>query len=147
MVVDVKLAAVNNSNHAKVPTKATIGSAGYDLFAAVDAVVPANSNTLVSIKLNMEIPSGYFGKVHPKSSLLSNYKITTDGGVIDSDYHGTVKVIMVNHLKRDFKIQKGERIAQMIFQKKKEDVNFIKIDESELSETEKGAGGFGSTGI
>ena len=119
MVIDVKLAAVNNSNHAKVPTKATIGFAGYDLFAAVDAVVPANSNTLVSIKLNMEIPSGYFGKVHPKSSLLSNYKITTDGGVIDSDYHGTVKVIMIYHLKRDFKIQKGERIALMIFQKKK----------------------------
>ena len=95
----------------------------------------------------MEIPSGYFGKVHPKSSLLLNYKISTDGGVIDSDYHGTVKVIMVNHLKRDFKIQKGERIAQMIFFLKKEDVNFIKIDESELSETEKGAGGFGSTGI
>ena len=86
MVVDVKLAAVNNSNHAKVPTKATIGSAGYDLFAAVDAGVPGNSNALVSLKLNMEIPSGYFGKVNLRSSLLLNYKITTDGGVIDSDY-------------------------------------------------------------
>ena len=116
------------------------------MFAAVDAGVPGNSNALVSLKLNMEIPSGYFGKVHLRSSLLLNYKITTDGGVIDSDYRDTVKVIMVNHLKKDFKIQKGARIAQMIFQKI-EDVNFIKIDESELSKTERGAGGFGPTCI
>ena len=75
------------------------------MFAAVDAGVPGNSNALVSLKLNMEIPSGYFGKVYPRSSLLLNYKITTDGDVIDSDYWGTVKVIMVNHLKKDFKIQ------------------------------------------
>ena len=129
-----------------MPTKATLGSAGYDLFAAVNAVVPSNSNDLVSLKLNMEILSGYFAKVHPRSSLLLNYKITTDGGVIDSDYRGTVKVIMINHSKKDFEIQKGERFAQMIFQKK-EDVNFVKIDESELSETERGAGGFGSTSI
>ena len=107
MVIDVKFATVNNYNHAKVPANATIGSAGYDLFPAVDAVVSPNSNALVSLKLNMEIPSGYFGKVHPKSSLLLNYKTTTDGGVIDSDYRGTVKVIMVNHLKKDFKIQKN----------------------------------------
>ena len=129
-----------------MPTKATLGSARYDLFAAVNAVVPSNSNDLVSLKLNMEILSGYFAKVHPRASLLLNYKITTDGGVIDSDYRGTVKVIMINHSKKDFKIQKGERFAQMIFQKK-ENVNFVKIDESELSETERGAGGFGSTGI
>ena len=63
----------------------------------------------------MEIPSGYFGKVYPRSSVLLNYKITTDDSVIDSDYERTVKVIMVNHSKKDFKIQKGERIAQMIF--------------------------------
>ena len=86
MVIDVKFAAVNNSSHARVPTKVTIGSAAYDLFAEVDAVVPANSNALVSLKLNMEIPSGYFGKVCPRSSLLLNFKVTTDGGVIDSDY-------------------------------------------------------------
>ena len=79
--------------------------------------------------------------------MLLNCKITTDGGVIDSDYWGTAKVIMINHSKKDFKNQKEERIAQMIFQKKKENVNFVKIDESELSETEKGVGGFGSTGI
>ena len=146
MVIDVKFAAVNNSSHAREPTKVTIGSAAYDLFAEVDAVVPANSNALVSLKLNMEIPSGYFGKVHPRSSLLLNFKVTTDGGVIDSDYRGTVKVIMINHSKKDFKIQKGETIAQMIFPKK-EDINFIEIHESELSKTERGAGGFGSTGI
>ena len=146
VVTDVKFAAVKNSNHSRVPTKATVGSVGYDLFAAVDAVVPSNSNALVSVMLNMEIPSGYFGKVHPRSSLLLNYKITTDSGVIDSDYRGTVKVIMINHSKKDFKIQKGETIAQMIFPKK-EDVNFIEIHESELSKTERGAGGFGSTGI
>ena len=139
MVFDVKFAAVNNSNHARVTTKATIGSAGHDLFAAVDAVVPANSNALVSPKLNMEIHSGYFGKVHLRSHLFLNYKITADGGMIDSDYRGTVKVIMVNHLKKHFKIQRGERITQIIFQKK-EDVNFIKIGESELRESERGAG-------
>ena len=85
MVIDVKFTAVNNSSHARVPTKATIGSAGYDLFPAVDAAVPANSKALVSLKRNMAIPSGYFGKVHPRSSLLLNYKITTNGGVTDSD--------------------------------------------------------------
>ena len=106
MVIDVNFAAINNSNHARVPTKATIASAGYDLFAAVDAVALSNSKALVSLKLNMEIPSGCFGEVHPRSSLFLNYKVTTDGDAIDSDYRGTVKVIMVNHSKKDFKIQK-----------------------------------------
>ena len=78
--------------------------------------------------------------------MLLNYKITTNGSVTDSDYRGNVKVIMVNHSEKEFKIQKGEKIAQMISQKK-EDVNFIEIHESELSKTERGAGGFGSTSL
>ena len=66
--------------------------------------------------------------------------------MIDSDYLGTVKVMMVNHSKKYFRTQKGEIIAQMIFQEK-EDVNFIEIHESELSKNERDAGGFGSTSI
>ena len=106
MVIDVKFAAVNNSSHARVPTKATIGSASYDLFVAVDAVVPANSNALVSLKLNMEIPSGYIGKVYPRFNLLLNYKVTTGDSVIDSDYQGIVKVIMINHSIKILKFKK-----------------------------------------
>ena len=89
-----------------MPTKKTVGSAGYNLFAAVDGVVPSNSNALVYLKLNMEIPSGYFGKIHRRSSLFLNYKITTDGGVIDSDYRGLVKIIMINHSKKILKFKK-----------------------------------------
>lgn len=94
--------------------------------------------------MKIEIPQGYFGKIHPRSSLIRSYFVTVDGGVIDSDFRGVLKILMMNHSNEDFNVNLGKRDAQIIFQKK-EDVNFVKVQESDLSETSRGAGNFGST--
>ena len=144
-MIEVKYTASNNSYHAKEPFQATRGSAGCDLFAAESKPILARSVDLLSTELKIEIPKGYYGKIHPRSSLIRNYFVTVDGGVIDSEFRGILKIIMINHLSEDFTVKLGERVAQIIFQKR-EDVNFVKVQESELSETSRGAGSFGSTG-
>ena len=92
----------------------------------------------------MEIPCGYFGKIYPRSSLLKKYFVSCDAGVIDSDFCGTVLILMINNSNDPILIKPGQRIAQIVFHKK-EEVVFKNVNC--LSSTERGAGGFGSTGI
>ena len=99
----------------------------------------------VSAELKLEIPKGYYGKIHPRLSLIKNYFLTVDGGVLDANFCGTVKIIMINHSREDFKVNLGKRVAQVIFGKK-EEVNFIKVCKKGLTETSRGIGGFGSAG-
>ena len=142
-MIDVKYAASNNSYHTKEPFQGTPGS--FDLFGAESKVILAKSINTVSTELELAIPKGYYGKINPRSSLIKKFFVTIDGGVLDADFCGTVKTIMINHLRKDVKVNLGERVAQVIFQKK-EEVNFIKGWEKELTETSRGIGGFGSTG-
>ena len=93
--------------------------------------------------MNFEIPSGYYGKIFPPSSLIKEYFVTVDAAVIDLDFCGSVYVLMINHLRNDFLVHIGQRIAQIVFHKCK-DVKFIKT--KTLSETVRGVGGFRSTG-
>ena len=144
-MIDVKYAASNNSYHAKEPFQGTCDSAGYDLFAAEGKVILVKFVDTVSTELKLEILKGYYGKIHPRSSLIKNYFVTVDGSVLDTDFRGTVKIIMINHSREDFKVNLGKRVAQVIFAKKEEE-NFIKVCKKGLTETSRGIGGFGSAG-
>ena len=92
--IEVKYAVANSSLHATEPKKATIGSAGYDLFAVEEKILIPICVTLITIELKMEIPSAYFGKIYPRSSLLEKYFVSCDTGVIDSNFCDTVLILM-----------------------------------------------------
>ena len=109
------------------------------MFAAEEKILLPPCVTPITIELKMEIPCGYFGKVHPRSSLLKKYFASC---VIDSDFRGTVLILMTNNSKDPILIKAGQIILQIVFHKK-EEVVFKKVDC--LSSTERRAGGFGST--
>ena len=125
------------------PRKATIDSAGHDIFVAEDKILQPGLCTTVSLEINMEISKGYFSKIYPHSGLLVDHFVSCDGGAIDSGYRGIVKAIMRNHSEAMYEISIGQRIAQLIFHKV-EEVSFIKADT--LTKTERECGGFGYTG-
>ena len=91
----------------------------------------------------MEMPVGYYAEIRPRSGLAVKHGIDTLAGVIDSDYRGEVKVVLVNHSDSTFIIKAGDRIAQLVF-RKHETPNIMIVDE--LGDSVRGAGGFGSTG-
>ena len=117
--IEVKYAVANNSIHVKEPKKATIGSTGYNLFAAEKILLP-RCVTPITIELKMKIPCGYFGKVYPSLSLLKNYFVSCDTDVTDSDFRGAVLILMTNNSKDPILINAGQRIAQIVFHKKQE---------------------------
>jgi len=130
------------SDKATVPKRALPGSAGLDLSASEDVTIPPRKWKLVSTGLAMQIPGGYYGRIAPRSGLAAKNGIDVLAGVIDENYTGEVKVILMNNDDKEFQDHCGERIAQIIFEK-------ILVDDfevvSELTETERGANGFGST--
>ena len=97
MSIEVKYPVGNNSKHAKELKKATSGSAGYNVFAADEKILLPRCVMPITIELKMEIPCGYFGKLYPRSSLLKNYFVICDTGVIDSDFRGTVLILMTSN--------------------------------------------------
>lgn len=132
------------SENAKPPTKGSKLSAGYDLYSAEDAVVPSKGKMLVSTDLSIRVPHGTYGRIAPRSGLAAKSFIDVGAGVIDRDYSGIVKILLFNFNDQDFYVKKGDRIAQLILEKIEECE--IKIVD-ELDITERGEGGFGSTGI
>jgi dUTP pyrophosphatase len=137
----LKIKKLNQS--AKLPTYAHPGDAGLDLFASVDVTIPAMSQVVIPTGVAMEIPKGMVGFVWDKSGLAVNSGLKTMAGVVDSGYRGEVLVCLINLSKKKHTFKKGDKIAQMVIQKK-ETVAIKEI--KELSETKRGAGGFGSTG-
>ena len=113
------------------------------MFAAEEKILIPRCVTLITIELKMEIPSGYFEKIYPRSSLLKKYFFSCDAGVIYSDFRVTVLILMTNNNKHPILIKPGQRIAQIVFQRK--EVLFKKVNC--LSSTKRGAGGLDSTGI
>src|SRR5438552_4409177 len=125
-----------------VPEYATEGAAGADLRAAESLTLPAGGRAAVATGLFVEIPAGYVGFVWPRSGLAVRHGIDTLAGVIDSDYRGEVKVVLVNHGREPFTIAVGDRIAQLLVQP----VARARFTRSALAPTARGEGGFGSTG-
>jgi len=132
---------------AVVPRYMTAGAAGLDLAAALDApvVIEPGARVAISTGLAMAIPAGFEGQVRPRSGLAKNHGITLVNapGTIDSDYSGPITVLLINLGREPVTIQHGHRIAQLVIapvvQAELEEVD-------ELEATERGAGGFGSTG-
>ena len=133
---------------AVIPHYATEGAAGADISAYLSAPVTLRPGEYKAIPtgLFMEIPEGYEVQVRPRSGLALKHGITVLNapGTIDSDYRGEVKVILINHSSEAFAIQNGDRIAQIVVARVHR-LPFVEVDD--LSATERGEGGFGSTGV
>ena len=131
-----------------IPNYATEGAAGADISAYLSAPVTLRPGEYKAIPtgLFMEIPEGYEVQVRPRSGLALKHGITVLNapGTIDSDYRGEVKVILINHSSEAFTIQNGDRIAQIVVARVHR-LPFVEVDD--LSATERGEGGFGSTGV
>lgn len=131
-----------------LPAYATPGSAGMDLCAAIDAPVTLapGARTLIPAGFRMALPNGFEAQVRPRSGLAVKNGITVlnSPGTIDSDYRGEVKVCLINHGQDPFMIERGMRIAQMVIQPV---TQMHPVTVETLDETERGAGGFGSTGV
>lgn len=130
-----------------LPHYATTGSAGMDIRAAIkeDMILEPGKVELIPTNISVEIPVGYEIQVRPRSGLAANHSIgiLNSPGTIDSDYRGEVKIIMMNFGNEDFKISKGDRIAQLVVSK----VYTAKIIETDdLNSSHRGEGGFGHTG-
>ena len=127
-----------------LPTRATVGSAGLDIYALSDAICPAVGKVLLPTGLAIAVPTGCYGRIADRSSLASKHSIHIGGGVIDEDYRGEVKILLFNLSDKDFEIKKGDRIAQLIIEMTKTP-NVIEVES--LDETIRNGGGFGSSGI
>lgn len=128
-----------------LPGYETEHAAGMDLRAAEDAILPPGGRALVATGFAIALPHGFEAQVRPRSGLAAKHGVTVLNapGTIDADYRGEIKVILVNHGAEAFAIKRGDRIAQMIVAP----VTQVKLSEqASLSDTARGAGGFGSTG-
>ena len=105
------------SKFAILPKRATEGAATYDLYSAMEAVVPANGKMLIKTDISIEIPARTYARIAPRSGLALKHSIQVEARVIDSDYRGNIGVILFNHSNVDFNIRCGDRVAQMIFEK------------------------------
>lgn len=132
---------------AELPRYQTAGAAGMDLHAALDVPITLapGARALVPTGLALAIPVGWEGQVRPRSGLAAKHGVTVINapGTIDSDYRGEVGVVLVNHGQEPFVIKSGERIAQIVFAPYAQ-ATLLEVEE--LDETERGAGGYGSTG-
>jgi dUTP pyrophosphatase len=127
------------------PIRATPFSAGLDLKSARDTQIKPNSKLLVPTDLILEIPNGYCGKIESKSGLALKESIYAFNGTIDSDYRGYVDVLLKNESDKTFRIRQGDRIAQLVLYKIGLAVPDRVYFPSELSKTERGTGGWGSS--
>ena len=126
-----------------VPSYSHPGDAGADLKASEPSIVPARGKALVPTGLCIELPEGHVGLIWPRSGLAVKHSIDCGAGVVDAKYRGEIKVLLFNHSDKNFTIEPGERIAQLLVQKV-ENINFLPVES--LGETERNEGGFGSTG-
>ena len=129
----------------KLPQKGKENLAGYDVFSYEERMIAPGKRCLVSLGFKCAIPKGYYGQLKPRSGLALRNELSVDAGVIDIDYRGIVHILLVNSSDREFFIcKKGMRVGQITFIKC-EDRHFKILNE--LSETKRGLGGFGSTGL
>lgn len=144
-MTEVKIQRLPHGEGLALPAYETEHAAGMDLRAAEDAIVPPGGRALVVTGFAIALPHGFEAQVRPRSGLAAKHGVTVLNapGTIDADYRGEVKVILINHGVEAFAIKRGDRIAQMIVAP----VTRVRLAEAaSLSDTARGAGGFGSTG-
>jgi dUTP pyrophosphatase len=126
-----------------LPTRGSDGAVGYDLYSNCDGVIAKGKRGVVSTGIAISLPPGVYGRVAPRSGLAMKNGIQIGAGVIDPDYTGEISVIIFNMGDTDFEVKKGDRVAQLILER----CETPPVEEiSLLEETERGDGGFGSTG-
>ncbi|XP_064819314.1 deoxyuridine 5'-triphosphate nucleotidohydrolase-like isoform X2 [Oncorhynchus masou masou] len=131
------------SEHATAPTRGSAKAAGYDLFSAYDYSIGPMDKAIVKTDIQIAVPSGCYGRVAPRSGLAAKHFIDVGAGVVDEDYRGNVGVVLFNFSKETFEVKKGDRVAQLVCER----ICYPDLQELKtLDETERGAGGFGSTG-
>ena len=139
---------VVNKGHQQLPAYATPQSAGMDLRANIEepVVLHPMERKLIGTGLHIALPEGYEAQIRPRSGLALKHGITVlnSPGTVDADYRGEVMVLLINLSDKDFVVNDGERIAQMVIAKH-EQVDFIEVEV--LDETERGEGGYGHTGV
>ncbi|MBS3100399.1 dUTP diphosphatase [Candidatus Pacearchaeota archaeon] len=130
---------------AVIPSYAHPGDAGMDLCSAEDFILEPKKRKLISTGLSVEIPVGYEIQTRPRSGLAikNGISLVNSPGTIDAGYRGEIGIIIINHGEENFEIKKGDRIAQAVMNKI-ENAEIIEVDK--LGDSERGAGGFGSTG-
>lgn len=142
----MKIKYVNRCEDLEPPSRASAGAAGFDLRSAVGPLtLQPGDRALVPTGITIEIPPGHEGQVRPRSGLAARHGVTVLNapGTIDSDYRGEIQVILINHGRENFGINRGDRIAQLVIAA----VAQCELEPaSELDATERGAGGFGSSG-
>ena len=129
-----------------VPSYATAGDAGVDLACTADVVLGPGERTVVGTGVAVALPPGYAGFVHPRSGLAARagLSVVNSPGTIDAGYRGEIRVCLINHdLRDELRLRRGDRIAQLVVQRV-EHVRFVEV--TELPTSERGAGGYGSTG-
>ena len=132
---------------AVVPKRSDVGAAGYDLVSVEEHIIPARSQAIVDTGIILDFPSDCYARIAPRSGLAAKNSIDTLAGVVDSSYRGTIKVILYNHSENEFTVKKGDRIAQLIYERIYTP-SLVEVSTlAELTETDRGAGGFGSTGV
>lgn len=129
-----------------MPSMGNPGDAGYDLRSTLDLVLKPGQRSLIPTGVSIALPEGYVGLVHPRSGLAAKHGVTVLNapGTVDAGYRGEIAVTLINHGDTDFAIAKGDRIAQIVFQKF-EVASFVQV--SQLPGSMRGAAGFGSTGV
>lgn len=143
--VGVELKRLPHGEGLELPHYATDGAAGMDVLSAEDVTIAPGARHAVATGLSLAIPQGFEIQVRPRSGLALKHGITVPNtpGTIDSDYRGELKVIMINHGTEPFAISRGDRVAQLVLAPVTQ-ARWIEVDE--LDATERGEGGFGSTG-
>ena len=144
--IPLEILVTKLDNDAVIPTYAKPGDAGADLYSISDLVLSPGERALVRTGIAIALPNGYVGLVHPRSGLgLKNgISVVNTPGTIDAGYRGEIGVVLINHdLHESFQVKKGDRIAQLVIQKV-ENAQFKMVDQ--LPESERAAGGYGSTG-
>jgi len=148
MTVEVRVRRLAHAEGMSLPEYATTGAAGADLCAALDddLVIAPGKRVAVPTGLVVEIPTGFEGQVRPRSGLAIRHGLTVVNapGTIDSDYRGELKVLMVNLGSAPATIARGERIAQLVIAPV---TRAVFVESAELNPSERGDGGFGSTGV
>lgn len=144
-MIRVEIKRLPNNEDLPLPAYETAGAAGLDLRAAEAVILKPGARHLVPTGLSIALPEGYEAQVRPRSGLAVKHGVTVlnSPGTIDCDYRGEVKVPLINHGQDDFAIARGDRIAQMVIASVTR-IGWSEVDR--LDETERGAGGFGSSG-
>ena len=141
----VRIRRLPHGDGLPLPAYATPGAAGMDVVAAEDVTLAPGARHAVATGFSLAIPEGYEIQVRPRSGLALKHGITVPNtpGTIDSDYRGELKVILINHGAEPFPVHRGDRIAQLVLAPV---TLAVWLEVAELDQTERGSGGFGSTG-